>query len=121
MERLRSLSQIRYYQKLVNQLIDAGEIEIDLGSHKWRGDIYKYVSENYHTFKTKKQIRDMCRYLLKIMDTELPTRNSITQNNINKCHFDKAPMEDLQHHISWLREQLLNNNIKPFDWREIDY
>ena len=76
----RSNEQLRYYHKLVKQLIHAGEVEIDLGTHKWKGDIWKYVATNYGFTKVK-DVESMCRYLLKIMDTELPTRNPITQHN----------------------------------------
>lgn len=116
----KTINQLRLYNGLVNQLINAGEIKIDMGCGKeWRGDLWKYVTENYHTFKKKAEYRDMVRYLLKLLDTELPTRNPITQHNINKCHFGDATRDELSHHISWLKEQLWANGIVPFDEVEL--
>ena len=111
----RTNPQIKLYQAYANQLYYAGVIKIQIETKEWIDDLQKYVYYNYKHLKYNKDRLSVARYLLKIMDIELPTRNPITENNMNKNHFDKAFKEDLSHHISWLREQLIYNNIRPYD------
>lgn len=112
---LKTPNQNQLYHAYCNQLYNAGWIKIDLVTQTWQGDLKQYINENYRTFKTNKQRKDMARYLLKIMDIELPTLNPITSSNMNKNHFEKGTKEDLTHHISWLREQLIENKITPYN------
>ena len=115
MNTLKSDRQNRLYHAYIRQLYNHGVIKIDMVTQVWEDDLKQYVYDNYSTFKKKSERKDIARYLLKIMDIELPTRNAITSSNMNKNHFDKAFKEDLTHHISWLREQLVYNNIEPYN------
>ena len=115
MNKTKSLNQNNLYHAYIKQLWEHGEIKIDLGSQIWKGDLKKYVIENYKHLKTNAEFKSVGRYLLKMMDIELTTRNPITSSNMNKNHFDRAFMEDLTHHISFLREQLIYNNIEPYN------
>jgi hypothetical protein len=111
----RSYEQIKLYQGYCKQLYNAGTIKIQLDGKEWVGDLKEYIHHNYKAFSKKAEFVSMARYLLKIMDLELPTKNPITSSNPNKNHFDVADMKDLTHHISWLREQLIYNHIEPFN------
>lgn len=54
--------------------------------------------------------------ILKALDVELPTRNAKFPNESpNKNEFHDTDMQDLTHHISWLRELLWDNKIVPFN------
>lgn len=111
----KSLNQNNLYHAYIKQLWEHGTIKIDLITHVWEGDLKQYVIENYKHLETNAEHKSVGRYLLKMMDTELLTRNPITSSNMNKNHFDKAFMEDLTQHISFLREQLIYNNIEPYN------
>lgn len=111
----RSLNQLHLYHAYARQLYNHGVVKIQIEDREWVDDLKAYVSSSYKHLKTSADRMSVARYLLKIMDIELPTRNPITEHNMNKNHFDKGFKEDLTHHISWLREQLIYNNIEPYD------
>lgn len=117
-QKKRSQNQLNTYQGYFQQLWTAGVIKVQIEDREWVDDLRKYVHDNYRDMPTKKDVKDMARYLLKMMDIELPTRNPITSSNPNKNHFDRAYMEDLTHHISWLKEVLQYNDITPFNERD---
>lgn len=113
--RNKTYEQTKLYHGYFNQLWNAGTIRIPIETREWVGDLKEYVETNYGVFSTKQQFKDMARYLLKIMDIELPTTNPITANNPNKNHFESVDKADLTHHISWLHELLHYNKIDPFN------
>ena len=112
---MRSYEQLKLYQGYCKQLFFAGTIKVQMDGKEWVGDLKKYIESNYTVFSTSKEAKNMARYLLKIMDIELPTRNPITSTNANKNHFESANKDDLSHHISWLKEVLHTNKINPFN------
>jgi len=112
---LKTLNQNNLYHAYVNQLYNHGSIKIQIETKEWEGDLKEYVTGSYKHLKNVADFKSVARYLLKMMDIELPTRNPITQHNMNKNHFNKVNKEDLTHHISWLREQLIYNNIRPYN------
>ena len=73
--------------------------------------IYCLGGENTVTVRGLKEPR----YLLKALDLELPIKNEHYPKSPNKNEFHDADMQDLTHHISWLRELLWDNKIVPFN------
>ena len=53
--------------------------------------------------------------ILKALDIELPIRNEAFPNCQNKNEFHEAHIEDLTHHISWLREIVWDNGLVPYN------
>ena len=102
----RSYNQLKYYHKLINQLKNQAEIKV-------------YCNSEWFKMRPLKIQDNSFRYLLKMLDTELPTICEISPQNQNKNPFDDAEMAHLQHHIEWLRGVLYDNGIIPFDDAEI--
>lgn len=98
----RTLSQLKYYHGLVNQLKNADEITIQLDEKEFK-------------VRPRSIKRDDFRYLLKMLDTELRCVNEVTPTNKNKIEFCDATIDDLIQHISWIIEALWHNKIVPFD------
>ena len=97
----RSYDQLRLYHGYVRQLRQANEIKLNVD-----GQVFQF------RFSSIKEPR----YILKALDVELPTRNAKFPNESpNKNEFHDAYMQDLTHHISWLRELLWDNKIVPFN------
>lgn len=97
----RSYEQLRLYHGYIKQIKQADVIKIQLHDKEWRGRLTC--------------VKDP-RYLLKVLDLELPQRNeAFPEKDNNKTPFHDANMEDLTHHISWLREVLWDNQIVPFN------
>ena len=97
----RSYDQLRLYHGYVKQLRQANEIKVNVD-----GQVFQF------RFSSIKEPR----YILKALDVELPTRNAKFPNESpNKNEFHDTIMEDLTHHISWLRELLFCNNLIPFN------
>lgn len=97
----RSTDQLRLYFGYVRQLLHANEIKVNID-----GQVFQF------RFSSVKEPR----YLLKALDVELPTTNAKFPNESkNKNEFPDTMMEDLTHHISWLRELLFSNNLIPFN------
>ena len=97
----RSYDQLRLYHGYVKQLRQANEIKVNVD-----GKVFQF------RFSSIKEPR----YILKALDVELPTRNDKFPNESpNKNEFHDADMQDLTHHISWLRELLWDNKIVPFN------
>ena len=102
----RSYEQIKLYQGYSTQLIEAKEIKVDMGLKVWRGRLNSIR-------------RDHARYMLKAFDLELPHTNPNYPNKSkNKNRFSQTDMADLTHHISFLREVLIDNQITPFNDKE---
>lgn len=96
----RSYGQLKLYFKYVKQLRQANEIKVNVD-----GQVFQF------RFSSIKEPR----YILKALDVELPIRNDKFPNESpNKNEFHDTMMEDLTHHISWLRELLFDNGIIPF-------
>lgn len=100
----RTINQLRYYHKLVNQLHKADYLVIQVETQQYQ-------------LRPRMIKRDDFRYLLKMMDIELRCVNEITPTQKNKIDFTDATIDDLNQHISWIIEQLWSNNIIPFDVR----
>ena len=97
----RSYDQLRLYHGYIKQLRQANEIKVNVD-----GQVFQF------RFLSIKEPR----YILKALDVELPTRNDKFPNESpNKNEFHDADMQDLTHHISWLRELLWDNKIVPFN------
>lgn len=97
----RSYEQLKLYHGYINQLRKANEIKVNVD-----GQIFQF------RFSAIKEPR----YILKALDVELPTTNPLFPNESpNKNEFHKTEMQDLTHHINWLRELLYDNNITPFN------
>ena len=97
----RSYDQLRLYHGYVKQLRQANEIKVNVD-----GQVFHF------RFSSTKEPR----YILKALDVELPTRNAKFPNESpNKNEFHDTNMQDLTHHISWLRELLFCNNLIPFN------
>ena len=97
----RSYDQLRLYHGYVKQLRQANEIKVNVD-----GKVFQF------RFSSIKEPR----YILKALDVELQIRNDKFPNESpNKNEFHDADMQDLTHHISWLRELLWYNNIVPFN------
>lgn len=97
----RSYDQLRLYHGMIKQLRKANEIKVNVD-----GQVFQF------RFSSIKEPR----YILKALDVELPTRNAKFPNESpNKNEFHDTMMEDLTHHISWLRELLWDNKIIPFN------
>jgi len=97
----RSYDQLKLYHALIKQLRAMDVVKVQIGHKEWRGCL--------------RAVRD-ARYLLKILDLELPTKNeAFPDKSKNKNRFDVADMEDLTHHISWLREVLYDNGVIPIN------
>ena len=97
----RSYDQLRLYFGYVKQLRQANEIKVNVD-----GQVFQF------RFSSIKEPR----YILKALDVELPTRNAKFPNESpNKNEFHDTMMEDLTHHISFLRELLFCNNLIPFN------
>ena len=101
----RSYDQLRLYFGYISQLRHADEIKVNLD-----GKVFQF------RFSSIKEPR----YILKALDVELPTRNNKFPNESpNKNEFHDTIMEDLTHHISWLRELLFDNGIIPFNEKNL--
>lgn len=101
----RSYDQLRLYHGYIKQLRQANEIKVNVD-----GQVFKF------RFSSIKEPR----YILKALDVELPTRNDKFPNKSpNKNEFHDTMMEDLTHHISWLRELLFDNGIIPFNEKNL--
>ena len=96
----RSYDQLRLYFGYIRQLRQADEIKVNLD-----GQMFQF------RFSSIKEPR----YILKALDVELPIRNVNFPKCPNKNEFHDTNMEDLTHHISWLRELLYDNKIIPFN------
>ena len=97
----RSTDQLRLYFGYVKQLRQANEIKVNVD-----GQVFQF------RFSSIKEPR----YILKALDVELPTTNAKFPNESpNKNEFHDTDMQDLTHHISWLRELLFSNNLIPFN------
>ena len=97
----RSYDQLRLYHGYVRQLRQANEIKVNVD-----GQVFQF------RFSSIKEPR----YILKALDVELPPRNAkFPTESPNKNEFHDADMQDLTHHISWLRELLWDNKIVPFN------
>lgn len=97
----RSYDQLRLYHGYVKQLRQANEIKVNVD-----GQVFQF------RFSAIKEPR----YILKALDVELPTTNAKFPNESpNKNEFHDTDMQDLTHHISWLRELLFCNNLIPFN------
>lgn len=97
----RSYDQLRLYHGMIKQLRQANEIKVNVD-----GQVFQF------RFSSIKEPR----YILKALDVELPTRNAKFPNESpNKNEFHDTDMQDLTHHISWLRELLFCNNLIPFN------
>ena len=97
----RSYDQLRLYHCYVKQLRQANEIKVNVD-----GQVFQF------RFSSIKEPR----YILKALDVELQTRNNkFPKESPNKNEFHDADMQDLTHHISWLRELLWDNKIVPFN------
>lgn len=97
----RSYDQLRLYFGYVKQLRQANDIKVNVD-----GQVFQF------RFSSIKEPR----YILKALDVELPTRNAKFPNESpNKNEFHDTDMQDLTHHISWLRELLYYNKIYPFN------
>ena len=97
----RSTDQLRLYFGYVKQLRHANEIKVNVD-----GQVFQF------RFSSIKEPR----YILMALDVELPTRNAKFPNESpNKNEFHDTDMQDLTHHISWLRELLWDNSIVPFN------
>lgn len=96
----RSYEQLRLYFGYIKQLRHADEIKVNLD-----GQMFQF------RFKNIKEPR----YILKALDVELPIRNVNFPTCPNKNEFHDTNMEDLTHHISWIRELLYDNKIIPFN------
>ena len=101
----RSYYQLRLYHGYVKQLRQANEIKVNVD-----GQVFQF------RFSSIKEPR----YILKALDVELPTQNDKFPNESpNKNEFHDTMMEDLTHHISWLRELLFDNSIIPFNEKNL--
>lgn len=101
----RSYDQLRLYHGYVRQLRQANEIKVNVDCQVFQ---FRFSS-----------IKEP-RYILKALDVELPTRNNKFPNESqNKNEFHDTMMEDLTHHISWLRELLFDNGIIPFNEKNL--
>lgn len=97
----RSYDQLRLYHGMIKQLRQANEIKVNVD-----GQVFQF------RFSSIKEPR----YILKALDVELPTSNAKFPNESpNKNEFHDTDMQDLTHHISWLRELLFCNNLIPFN------
>jgi len=97
----RSYEQLKLYHALIKQIKKLDVVKIQLDTKEWRGCL--------------RNVRD-CRYLLKILDMDLSTKNkAFPDKSKNKNRFDVADVNDLTQHISWLREVLYDNHIIPFN------
>ena len=97
----RSYDQLRLYFGYVKQLRQANEIKVNVD-----GKVFQF------RFSSIKEPR----YILKALDVELPITNvKFPNESPNKNEFHGADMQDLTHHISWLRELLFSNNLIPFN------
>ena len=97
----RSYDQLRLYHGMIKQLRQANEIKVNVD-----GQVFQF------RFSSIKEPR----YILKALDVELPTTNEKFPNESpNKNEFHDTDMQDLTHHISWLRELLFCNNLIPFN------
>lgn len=101
----RSYDQLRLYHGYVKQLRQANEIKVNVD-----GQVFQF------RFSSIKEPR----YILKALDVELPIRNDkFPKESPNKNEFHDTMMEDLTHHISWLRELLFDNGIIPFNEKNL--
>lgn len=101
----RSTDQLRLYFGYVKQLRQANEIKVNVD-----GQVFQF------RFSSIKEPR----YILKALDVELPTRNAKFPNESpNKNEFHDTDMQDLTHHISWIRELLFDNKIIPFNEKNL--
>ena len=101
----RSYDQLRLYHGMIKQLRQANEIKVNVD-----GQVFQF------RFSSIKEPR----YILKALDVELPTSNAKFPNESpNKNEFHDTMMEDLTHHLSWLRELLFDNGIIPFNEKNL--
>ncbi|MDR1461476.1 MAG: hypothetical protein LBI78_07515 [Campylobacteraceae bacterium] len=100
---MKTIYQNRLYHGLIKQLHEAQMIKI-----QFENDFFKFRPQAIN--------KDSFRYLLKVLDGELKATNTyFPEASQNKNEFCDASKEDLQHHISWLKEVLWDNKIVPFD------
>ena len=101
----RSYDQLRLYHGYVKQLRQANEIKVNVD-----GQVFQF------RFSSIKEPR----YILKALDVELPIRNDkFPKESPNKNEFHNTMMEDLTHHLSWIRELLFDNGIIPFNEKNL--
>ena len=96
----RSYEQLKLYYKYIAQLRELDNIKVNVD-----GNVFMF---RFSGLKNP-------RYLLKALDLELPIKNEHYPKSPNKNEFHDADMQDLTHHISWLRELLWDNKIVPFN------
>jgi hypothetical protein len=105
----KTINQNKLYHGLIKQLRQADMLKI-----QYQADFFKLRPNIIN--------KDSFRYLLKVLDVELETSNVyFPEVSQNKNEFCDASKEDLQHHISWLKEVLWDNKIIPFDEPFTDY
>ncbi len=101
----RSYEQLRLYHAYIKQLKALEVVTIQIDTKEWKGRLRGLKNP---------------RYLLKVLDLELPHRNEkFPDNSPNKTEFCDANIEDLTHHISWLREVLWDNGVVPYNDRNL--
>ena len=97
----RSYEQLKLYFAYIKQLRALDVVKVQMETKEWCGCL--------------RSVKD-ARYLLKVLDLELPTTNKDFPNKSkNKNRFDVADMSSLTHHISWLREVLYENRTIPYN------
>jgi len=101
----RSMEQLRLYHAYIKQLKALDSVKIQVADKDWIGRLRGLKNP---------------RYLLKVLDLELPQRNeAFPEKSPNKIEFCDANMSDLTHHINFLREVLWDNGVVPYNDRNL--
>jgi len=112
-QKQRSNNQLRLYYGYIKQLRYRDQIRVHTDDGWFMMQPYKLIR---HSSRGNRNNTESFRYLLKMLDAELPTTEEVTPTQQNKNKFEDVEMADLNHHIRWLEQVLWDNDIVPFNF-----